>query len=313
MMRRLTLLCIFALLILLTSCDIFLSEPKPTIRMITVASDYTNQIGFSNTLPSCPIDQEAIKSQLEYLSSECGYEFEGVHITYEDGTLSSIVSSSLTGETTFRESEHLPYETGTEQHMRPLVIEAFEFVAKRAQENDITIFYYSGHGARGNEYNWVENGTLYFERDSKDCLHPHEIYSLLSEIKGKKLLLIDACYSGAFVYDDVLYPETTKDAFDSLFVLPNIKNDDTWMISAARSDEISWAPPKKEYACSYFTAEVLKCLGFDTKNFKTGLPSDRDIYFSDILAYSKEHVTSNQHPQGETTIRDLLLFSLPNL
>ena len=58
-----------------------------------------------------------------------------------------------------------------------------------ATENDISIFYYSGHGDEG--------GAL-VGRDG-DLLYPAELRSTLYSVKGRKVIIVDACYSGGIL------------------------------------------------------------------------------------------------------------------
>lgn len=315
-MKKCLLLPILLTLLLTVSCDVFQLEVKPTIRIITVASDYKNLQNGPNNLPLSPVDQKGIKDQLEFLSQYAGYEYEGIHVTYENGMLSATRSSSRNGESEFCPSEYLPYQGNSAKHMNPLILDVLDTVATEAQDNDVTVFYYSGHGAGYRDtlkMKWLKVGTLFFEGNSQDGLHPDELHAAMAKIRGKKLIMIDACYSGAFVYNDINYPDSTEKAFEELFTLPTIKNDNMWIMSASKDTEQAYAPSSKKGGFSYFTQEVLNYLGYDSQAKEPALPTKTDICYSDILSYAQEFITYSQHPQGEDTIRDLCLFSLPNL
>ena len=88
-------------LLLLASCELFYSPISPTIRMVSVASDYKGVLPPRQQLEVCPKDQAAIREQFEHLSIESGYEYEGIHITYEDLALYSAISSSKNGKMDF--------------------------------------------------------------------------------------------------------------------------------------------------------------------------------------------------------------------
>ena len=307
-MKVFKLLLIILSLLMLSSCELFYSPSSPTIRMVTVASDYSNLPGI-NRLIVCPKDQDAIVDQFEYLATESGYEYEGVHITYEDSKLYSVISSSKNGIKTFQTTKNSPYSSSSEKHMKNAISNAFRYVSSQSSDDDITIFYYTGHGAKGDEFSWVENGTLFFERDSKDCILVEELFDMMSSIKGKKLIIIDACYSGAFVYDDIYYPTSAMDAYKILLETPTIKNDNLWILSSSRSTEESWTDNAIGY--SKFTSLVLDFLGFDTENKAVGNPKEKKIFLSDIAAYAIENIDKEiQIPQSENTLRDLMLFSL---
>ncbi len=302
-MKQMKILLVPLIFLLLFSCDLSLDERKPTIRIITVASDY---IGIeAGDLECCINDQKAMKEQLEHLSLHSGYEFDGIHITYSNGEIYSIRSTNDSS-SEFQKRITSPYSDLSRKPMRETIEAAFDALSKGSNDEDITIFYYTGHGAHGNEYPWLERGTLFFENNSEDGIHVHELYEMLSQINGKKLLLIDSCYSGAFVYDDIHMPGTLKDALNLLFVTPGFGNDDIWMLSASSEDEES----KTGHTYSLFTDSLLEALGYDTENGAVGFPESDDVYFSEIYDYVKANTDTIQHPQSERTIRDMRLFSI---
>jgi len=70
---------------------------------------------------------------------------------------------------------------------------AINWLSINADDNDISIFYYSGHGSRDlyNEYILVYDGTISdIELDEK-----------LDTIQGRVIVILDSCYSGGFVDD----------------------------------------------------------------------------------------------------------------
>lgn len=73
------------------------------------------------------------------------------------------------------------------------IITSIEWLSINADDNDISIFYYSGHGSRdlNNEYLFVYDGTISdIELDEK-----------LDTINGRVIVILDSCYSGGFVED----------------------------------------------------------------------------------------------------------------
>ena len=58
-----------------------------------------------------------------------------------------------------------------------------------ADEDDVSLFYYSGHG--------LEGGWLVGTDDS--CVTPAMLRNTLDAIPGKKIILVDACYSGGMI------------------------------------------------------------------------------------------------------------------
>lgn len=108
-----------------------------------------------NLLTSCPKDAKAMEKTLKYT----GY-------------------SSVTRLTNV-----------SKKNMKKAIANTF----KDAKKNDVSLFYYSGHGA--------ENGSLCsYEKDcSINLISPKELASWLSNVPGKVVVILDSCYSGAMI------------------------------------------------------------------------------------------------------------------
>lgn len=109
---------------------------------------------------------------------------------------------------------------------------AATFADARAQ--DVSLLYYSGHGAQGGALVGVDGVGL-----SVDSLR-----SALDQIPGRKILLVDACYSGAIIGRSAgagTAEEFVAD-FTSAFSLKtrdNLATDGYYVITAARSTQQS--------------------------------------------------------------------------
>ena len=77
------------------------------------------------------------------------------------------------------------------QANKPAIFDAIEWLDSNADEDDISIFYYAGHGKRSssNEYLQVYNETISDE----------ELDEKLDEVDGKIVVILDSCYSGGFI------------------------------------------------------------------------------------------------------------------
>ncbi|MFA6462190.1 MAG: caspase family protein [Candidatus Woesearchaeota archaeon] len=87
------------------------------------------------------------------------------------------------------------------------VLDQLENIQRQATDNSLTVFHYSGHGEENMGLNLRDN-----------VLSPERLYNTIDQIRGKKLIILDACYAGQFC-DQSLVPEhslimaaTTKDA-----------------------------------------------------------------------------------------------------
>lgn len=306
MMKRNLLIILLSTLLLSVSCELFYPENESSIRLITVASDYVGT-SITSHLECCPVDQSAVKDQIEYLAKASSRDYDGIHITLDDGILYRTRSSSQAGSSVDYSVD--PYSGSGGKPMREQIFSAIEEMKTIASNDDITIFYYSGHGAEGTETEWLERGALVFDLNSKDAVFTDELIAAIESIPGKKALIIDACYSGMYVEDPPYYPSTTEEAFKSLLYIPAEDEMSTWSISASGYDEKSWSNMMGR-SFSLFTNEMLKHLGYDTNAKKPGMPNTKDVSILSIYSYAQEYVDpSFQTPQSTNTMKDLVLFS----
>lgn len=116
-------------------------------------------------------------------------------------------------------------------------------------DNDVSLLYFSTHGIM------TENTAGLFLSDGTEeyLLTPQVLASMLSDIPGTKILILDACNSGAFIQKG-LYPTNTAHPFIS-------KN--TYVITSAGACEASWqwqSTRRNVSGGSYFTTLLINGL-----------------------------------------------------
>ena len=165
-------------------------------------------------------------------------------------------------------------------------------------ENDICLFYYSGHGASNGALCGVNGPTL-----STSALAS----SLNQYTKGKVIVLLDSCYSGAHINvaasDEIHHIDPTDkgvselrafnnsviDAFKSLnaTVTRSIIQDKAgelcvedkfYVMTACGNDQTSWDFNYDGYRAGYFTVHLLLGLGchYPDATFDEDMPGDVD-------------------------------------
>ena len=74
------------------------------------------------------------------------------------------------------------------QANRPGIFDAIGWLESNADENDVSIIYYAGHGGQtpSNEYLMVYNGSISDE----------ELDEKLDTVEGRVVIILDACHSG---------------------------------------------------------------------------------------------------------------------
>jgi len=112
-------------------------------------------------------------------------------------------------------TEVLKTMDGTKSDMQRAVNRVFS----KADADDLTLFYYSGHAAVAEEESYTSedyyDGALYFWNRKKaegEYYATAELKDLFDRYNGKKALIIDSCGSGAFVQTQAVSgPESTDE------------------------------------------------------------------------------------------------------
>lgn len=115
-----------------------------------------------------------------------------------------------------------------------------------ADDNDISLLYFSAHGAYRDENGQSTAGLYLSDGMEETLLSPEELYAVTSAIPGAKIILLDACNSGAFIGKG-----TATLSPSHPFVSP-----DHILLTSAGASEASWQwQGQGEFASgsSYFT------------------------------------------------------------
>ena len=298
------------IMLLLSSCSNALDSSRTIV--IAVALDYEEDAFQDkennlvvNTLSNPPNDLEAFTSQVDILAS--GREVER-HIFLSQGGTRRV--------------------NGTrEEWDKEAILSTISSL--EAEENDLVLFFYSGHGMDG-------TGELVVsaKEGKMDKISPDELLTALSGIGGKKCVFLDSCYSGAFVEnagmlaDGEVFGEDgslMKEGF--LFSLGpalslsitsgRLGTDDIWLMSATTDGQLSYdsgtegLPNQEKYgAFSYF---LISSLGYDMENDSPRISQERNEVtflglYRDIKRRMTESMWTEQTPQITLTPLDLVLF-----
>jgi hypothetical protein len=90
------------------------------------------------------------------------------------------------------------------QATRSNILEGITYTFSQASSEDVSFFYYSGHG-------WVEDGrSTILPHDAKSFddfldISVEELAAVLGNIPGTKIVIMDACYSGGFIGKELYF------------------------------------------------------------------------------------------------------------
>ena len=170
--------------------------------------------------------------------------------------------------------EHTPYEaTALYDITSEEIYQAIEDVFSEATENDVSLFYYSGHGLSSTAPG--RRGALVGSDGS--LITASQLRAALDAIPGRKIVIVDACYSGNLLVGRSLLGEAEDsydgaeafvDAFISAFSLTfrAAANDNTlagqeyFVITASAEDEKSYEGKRGH---GFFTYYLLYGAGWE--------------------------------------------------
>jgi len=227
----------------------------PALLIRTEADSAAMQYAASNL-----IDYQADTVYRALLIGECAYSNESYVL---NGPASDIVSMQAA----LTQHPATPYQCDVRKNLtRDEIISAIGETFADAKEQDVSLFYYSGHGAA----NGILVGIDHYG------LSAANLRILLDRVPGRKIVIIDACYSGAMIGKSVSADtaETFTQGFLSAFSMKsraNLATDGYYVITAARGTELSY-----EMALSsgryygLFTYHLVNGLGYDYYHQKPG-------------------------------------------
>jgi len=82
-----------------------------------------------------------------------------------------------------------------------------------ADSNDISYFYFSGHGALVGNTSYICPADITSYADS--AINVNELEAVLSSIPGTKVVFLDSCYSGGFIGKSIGQTTTSKEELES--------------------------------------------------------------------------------------------------
>jgi len=138
--------------------------------------------------------------------------------------------------------------------------EAFESAVSKAfsssTEEDLSILYLCTHGVLSS----ADDGQVYLllgDGQNESALSAQQLYEVIAPIQGEKLLILDACFSGALI-------GRLPDRHDQEFLSPFLMDSSIHVLTSANGNESSWYYDSENLstgAVSYFASALSSGLG----------------------------------------------------
>ncbi len=181
----------------------------------------------------------------------------------------------------------------SKQGIKNAILETF----KDAKEDDVSYFYYMGHGnVRLNTP--VITPADYKYTDFLSMITVHELKAWLDEIKGHKVILLETCHGGNFIERDARgfglnFDELVIKEFSALSKSLNRPN--YYVITSSAGSQLSWENTFWNF--SYFCRPFIEgCEGKADLN-EDGLVSISELYRYATDWIAKQSLPKPQHPQ----------------
>ena len=149
-----------------------------------------------------------------------------------------------------------------------------------ADDNDVSYFYYMGHGGVNNGIPVITPTETKFTLETEITVH--ELETNLSMISGTKVVFIESCYSGNFIDKG---KENFNDKLIGIFTQQSIgliNKEDYQVLTSCQGDQVCW-----EYGQSSFF-----CMGLyqGCQNLNADISKDGIIDLSELHKYIREWV-----------------------
>lgn len=327
---------LMALAILMVSCSPESINDKRDIYLVTVADDFYGYNGSDRKLGNVITDQAAIFMEFQTLGeihAMCYISQDGKRYTSSSPRYIPLDSDGNELESpedlSFRRFQYEPKPGESESGWT--MEDVMEYMGSiEADKKDLIIFTYSGHGENG-------SGSLMTNASptSKewDAISPEDLLDRLSTLGGKKLVVLDSCFSGTFIPSSIFSSSDkfasgeTEDRWIGIdypgAILSSYKGreedyyarDDIWVLSATgnaeeASDSLENDEGPFQGCYGAYTFYFLKALGYDMER---NVPSRKEERISVFSIYSfirasfPDYETQIQTPRVSMKGLDLVL------
>jgi len=241
--------------LLLTGC--FMTPEPPEPNRVTYRGFFVGVGKYENgwTLPSPAGNTD----KLENLFSQCKFG---------------------EGEIEFEVIEKLTNYDATKEN----ILNGISDVFYEADDNDVSYFYYMGHGGSMNDIPII-TPTDYHSLET--AITVHELEATLSEIPGTKIIFLETCHAGNFIDKGIL------EAFGE-YSLDLLNKEGYQVLASSKGSEYTW----DNYLGSYFCRYLIKgCEG------SADINEDEIVDLSELYKYIKLNVTNQTvqiYPEGST-------------
>lgn len=313
-MKIFLLLLLTSSLLFITSCELFTDEPtKGDVYYINVGLDYENNGDSDDNLKGTVPDAKELHETFKQVIAKAGRIGSGYKMVQEGASIENPLD--------------LDYPSKANIQSRLSQIQGV------ANEDDLTIFTYSGHGEES-----TGRIVLAYSGGVNPRLEAATLLSWMALIPGKKLVILDSCFSGMFVEESPSSTNTVLNNsiaafFETYHSADTYGKPDLFVLTAsAHTDSYEREfDSDVNHNHGFFSYALLEALGWDHPHSATLSSVTIDdppaakggrITVDGLFKYIKKHQaipsrlnlftnwTEYQHPMTTGGPLDLVLFNL---
>ncbi len=195
---------------------------------------------------------------------------------------------------------------GTQEALRLALHDAFD----EADEGDLSILYLCTHGILSSS----DDGQVYLllgDGQTETPLGAQDLYDLIKDVQGEKLLILDACYSGALIGRGMPQQGHLPGSriTEPAFLTPFLADSSVHVLTSASGSESSWYYDSEGLstgAVSYFASALSSGLGLYGAP-EADLSGDGLVTLSELHRYLSVAVPSSSSQLLSTRADSLLL------
>ena len=255
MIKKLTIILIILISIILSGCFVIPEPPEPPEPGPNKPVYRALLVGVSRGLKSPPYNV----ARMEEILGNCRFGDDEKEFT----TINKLIDSEGTKEAIFNN-----------------IVSTFT----GADENDVSYFYWNGHGGAKIEPHINPND---YNGDPETWISVHELERYLSAIPGTKVVIMDTCYSGGFI----------GKGFKDLLI-----SDDFQVITSCRKSEVSYSIDWVPEPYTHFTMGIyLACKKLSADKDKDGIINLKELWesvrnYHFLCSGTQYHPTQSKFP-----------------
>lgn len=184
----------------------------------------------------------------------------------------------------------------------PAILNEIASTFSGADNDDVSYFYYTGHGYRGSDTSYLCPADT---TSISSLISVNELEKALSAIPGTKVVILDTCHSGGFIGKEIntmvsseeelkLFNDGVIDIFSQVRSKGLLITNQYKVLTSCSYDQVSWeVMPISGKPYSIFTMALSLGCGYSDYNYPADTNVDNKVSLQEAYLYVKDWVIQN--------------------